>query len=111
MTGVRVYDLASRWPDSAGEPLALFEGEDPPLSAGSYVVEPGERVPAEGTTSHEGTEVSVVLSGTVVLGLASGEERTVEAESMAVIPAGVDHYSENRTDRPVELVYVVVGGL
>lgn len=108
---VRVFDLDEQWAESVGEPLALFADEDPSVQAGTYVIEPGERVPETGTTSHGGPELSVILSGEVVLGLEDGSERVVGPGTFVTIPAGVEHYSENRVDRPVELVYVVVGDL
>lgn len=112
MTRVEVYDLDELWPDSVGEPNTLYEDDDPQVQAGSYVIQPGERVPAEGTTSHDGPELSVILSGEVVLGLPDTDEELVSGSgTFAVIPAGVEHYSENRTDEPVELVYVVLGEL
>lgn len=110
--GVRVFDLDDRLAESAGDPLTLFENDEPPVQAGTYVIEPGERVPETGTTSHDGPELSVILSGEVVLGLPDDEqERVVGPGTFVTIPAGTEHYSENRTDNPVELVYTVAGNL
>lgn len=111
---VLLFDLDDLWEESTGEPKALFESADPPVQSGSYVIEPGERVPETGTTSHGGPELSVILSGEIVLGLPESDgktERTVPAGTYSVIPAGVEHYSENRGDEPVELVYTVAGEL
>jgi quercetin dioxygenase-like cupin family protein len=110
MSDVDLYDLDARWDESVGDPLTLFEQNDPPAQAGSYVIQPGERVPKEGWTSHEGTELSVILSGEVRL-VTPATERIVSENSFSVIPAGVDHYSINETDEPVRLVYTVVGEL
>lgn len=111
-SSAQIIDLDDAWPESTGEPLTLFASDDPPVQAGTYVIEPGERVPATGTTSHDGPELSVILTGEVVLGLpAEQHEYVVEAGTFVTIPAGTEHYSENRTDVPVELVYTVVGDL
>lgn len=111
---VLLFELADLWEDSTGEPNTLFESTNPAVQSGTYVIEPGERVPETGTTSHEGPELSVILSGEVVLGLPDSEgetERLVSPGTYSVIPAGVEHYSENRGDEPVNLVYTVAGEL
>ncbi|MXV64057.1 cupin domain-containing protein [Natronorubrum sp. JWXQ-INN-674] len=110
MSDVTVHRLEERWDESRDEPFALFESDDPNAEVGSYVIEPGERVPENGTTSHAGDEISVILSGEIDL-VADGERITVGPESVTVIPAGVDHYSENTTDELVRLVYAVLGDL
>jgi len=108
--GVVVRELETAWPDSHGSPLALFTSANPAVEAGSYVIEPGEPVPAEGTTSHSGPELSVILSGDLILGVPHrDQELRVGSETFTVIPAGLEHYSANRGDRPGELVYVVAG--
>lgn len=107
---IEITPLADRWADSVGEPLPLVESDDPTAEAGTYVIEPGERVPAEGTTSHEGLELSVILEGEVVLASPTMKsERRVGPGTFVKIPAGVEHYSRNDTDSPVKLVYVVLG--
>ncbi|WP_129116243.1 cupin domain-containing protein [Halegenticoccus tardaugens] len=109
---VQLYDLDDCWADSVGDPLALLASDDPQVQAGSYVIRPGERVPETGTTSHGGPELSVILSGEAILGLPdAGEEYVAGPGTFITIPAGVEHYSENRADDPVELVYTVVGDL
>ena len=111
---VEVYELDDLWEESVGDPRAMFESDDPQVQAGSYVIRPGERVPETGTTGHGGPELSVVLSGEVVLGLPNedgNEEYTVGHGTFVTIPTGTEHYSESRTDDSVELVYTVVGDL
>lgn len=110
MDGVTITQLSEVWAESRDGPLALFEREEPPVEAGSYVIEPGERVPETGTTSHEGDELSVVLSGRLEL-VVDGERATVGPETMTTIPAGTPHFSENTGDEPARLVYVVLGEL
>lgn len=110
MSEVTVHRLEDIWDESHDEPFALFESDEPNVEAGSYVIEPGERVPENETTSHAGDEISVILSGEIEL-VVDGEYTTVGPESVTVIPAGVDHYSKNATDEPVRLVYTVLGDL
>lgn len=107
---VELTTLEDVWDDSTGSPLTLFESTNPESEAGSYVIQPGERVPEEGWTSHEGDELSVILEGEVTLVTPDGEY-TVSAGTFSVIPAGVKHYSVNETDEPTKLVYTAVGGL
>lgn len=108
--GVTLTDLDAVWDDSTGSPLTLFESESPAAEAGSYVIRPGERVPEDGWTSHEGAELSVILEGEVTL-VTRETEYTVSAGTLSVIPAGVDHYSVNGTDSPTKLLYTAIGGL
>ena len=110
MADTTVYQLPDLWEKSRGDPLTLFESAKPSAQAGSYVIEPGARVPERGTTSHDGDELSVVLSGSVEL-VVDGEEKTVGPETLTVIPANTPHYSENRGVEPVRLVYVILGEL
>jgi oxalate decarboxylase/phosphoglucose isomerase-like protein (cupin superfamily) len=111
---VDVYQLDELWEQSTGDPLTLFSGDDPPVDSGTYVIQPGERVPETGTTSHGGPEISVILEGEAVLGLpGAGSEREMSIGPMTitVIPAGVEHYSENPGDEPVKLAYTIAGDL
>lgn len=108
--GVELTDLETVWEDSTGSPLTLFEASAPDAEAGSYVIQPGERVPEDGWTSHEGDELSVLLEGEVTL-VTRDAEHTVSAGTLSVIPAGVEHYSINETDSPTKLVYTAIGGL
>ena len=110
MGRVTITQLSDVWAQSRDAPLSLFESEEPVVEAGSYVIEPGERVPEAGTTSHEGDELSVILSGRLDL-VVDGERSTVGPETMTVIPGGTPHFSENTGDEPARLVYVVLGEL
>lgn len=107
---VELTDLETVWAESTGSPLTLFESDDPEFETGSYVIQPGERVPEEGWTSHDGDELSVVLDGEVTL-VTRDAEYTVPAGTLSVIPSGVEHYSRNESDSPTKLVYTAVGGL
>lgn len=107
---VELTDLDSVWAESTGSPHALFESGDPKSEAGTFVIQPGERVPEEGWTSHEGDELSIILDGEVTL-VTRTDEYTVSEGTFCVIPSGVDHYSVNETDEPTKLVYTAIGGL
>lgn len=107
MTDIQIHDLESNWSESTDEPLSLYESNDPQAETGSFVIEPGERVPEEGTTSHEGDEISVILSGE--LEVVTEESNTVGEGTLSIIPARVEHYSVNHGDQPVKLVYTILG--
>lgn len=94
--------------------MPLFSQENPQNESGTYVIKLGKRVPASGTASHEGLELSVILSGEVVLGTPRTDdatERVIPAETLSMIPVHIEHYSENRGEVPVEFVYTVIGKL
>ncbi|WP_049915640.1 cupin domain-containing protein [Haloferax mucosum] len=110
MSEIELAELANVWQGSTGSPRTLFETDDPASQTGSYVLQPDERVPAEGWTSHEGDEISVILDGEIELVIPEGRH-TVSAGTLSVIPSGVEHYSVNDTDGPVRLIYTVLGGL
>lgn len=110
VVSIERYDLDDLWDDSTGEPLELFVDDRPEVHAGSYVIRPEERIPEEGTTSHGGHEISVILSGEVVVGTGAGEH-LVGPGTLVVIPAGTEHYSENPGEGAVKLVYTVLGEL
>ncbi len=107
MDPVTIHDLVDLWPDSHGEPYTLIEQDDPTGQVGSYVIEPGERVPPSGTTSHEGAEISVILEGE--LKLVTDEEYRLGAGSVVILQPGVEHWSENVGDEPARLIYTILG--
>lgn len=109
MTDIQLHDLDSNWSKSTDDPLSLYESNNPQAETGIFVIEPGERVPEEGTTSHGGDEISVILSGEIEV--VTEESYTVGEGTLSVIPAGVEHYSVNHGDKPVELVYTILGEL
>lgn len=108
MNDVTVYQLEDVWGESYDEPFTFFESDDPNAEVGSFVVEPGERVPETGAASHDGDEITVVLAGEIDLVVAS-ERATVDPETVTVIPEGTPHYGENTGDEPVRLVYTILG--
>ena len=110
MSDVRILPLADRWPDSTDAPNPVVEQDDPQGQVGTYVIEPGERVPETGMTAHEGTEISVILEGESKL-VANGEEYTIGPNSLVVLEPGVEHYTVNTGSDPTRLVYTILGGL
>ncbi|KZN23066.1 cupin [Haladaptatus sp. R4] len=110
MSDIELTNLDDVWDESTGTPLTLFETTDPKSQTGSYVIQPGERAPEEGWTSHESDEISVILDGEITLTTTEGEY-TVGSGTLSVISAGTKHYSVNETDMPVKLVYTTLGGL
>lgn len=109
MSSVSIQDLAELWPSSHEAPNSIIHQDDPPGEAGTYVIEPGERVPESGYTAHAGTEVSIILEGE--LRLVTDETYHVGPDSLVVIPAGTEHYSENHGESDARLVYVILGEL
>lgn len=69
-----------------------------------FTILPGGRIPAHRhpTIEHE----QYVLKGSMSLGLGE-EEREVSAGEAVLIPAGVVHWYENRTNAPVEFLCVI----
>ncbi|MDW7967126.1 MAG: cupin domain-containing protein [Thermoanaerobaculum sp.] len=69
-----------------------------------FFLAPGGRIPAH---SHPDLEhEQVVLRGEMVIGL-DGQEHTVRAGDAVFIPAGCQHWYENRSSEPVEFLCVV----
>lgn len=104
-----VQPLETVWRDSTDDPLSVYKQDDPPAQTGTFVIRPEERVPATGTTTHDGLEISVVLEGELTL--VTERSYHVTAPSLVVIPAGVAHYSRNDGDEPVRLTYAIFGEL
>lgn len=91
------FELDDRlWADSWGKVLTLISKEDcRELIAGIVTFKPGQRVPQEGFTSHEGAELSLLLSGELVIGTEDGE-RVAKSGELILIERGALHYTENR---------------
>lgn len=107
---VELTSLDSVWEDSTDHPLSLFKTDDPPGEAGSFVIRSEERVPEQGWTSHRGDELSLILEGELTL-VTREDEYILSDRTLSLIPSGVDHYSVNKTEDPVKLVYFAVGNL
>lgn len=105
---MKAIKLESRlWADSAGKALTLISAKDcRELVAGICAFKPGQRLPQEGFTSHKGAELSLMLSGELVLGTEEGE-RVVKSGELILIEPGTRHYSENRGRTEARVVWVI----
>lgn len=68
---------------------------------------PGERVPREGTGSHEEDEYSFFISGEVDT-YCDGKHIVVKKGDATLIPAGQEHWAINNTNEPCVLVCFMV---
>lgn len=69
-----------------------------------FVIDPGGRIPCH---RHDRIEhEQVVLEGEMVIGL-DDREHTVKNGDCVLIPAGVAHWYENRSDKPTVFLCVV----
>jgi len=101
------FVLDNLWADSWGRVVTLISKEDcQELIAGIATFRPGQRVPEEGFTSHEGAELSLLVSGELVIGTEDGE-RMVKSGELVLIEQGVSHYSENRAHVEAKVVWVI----
>lgn len=87
--------------------LEYLAGEVGGVVFGSARFEPGQRLPASGTGSHAGDEVSYIISGRL-RGESGGEPFEIAAGEMSLIPAGEEHWAQAGPE-PVEIIYVMVG--
>jgi len=90
-----------------GASMKVLLGEEsgvPNFITRLFSLEAGGRIPCHrhDTIEHE----QLVISGTMIIGL-SGREIEVTAGDGIFIPAGVDHWYENRKTDPVQFVCVV----
>lgn len=77
------------------------------LDFGVAKVAPGDRLPKEGYTSHEGHEYSFILSGELS-GESGGEAFHIKAGELSYIPLGEEHYCQNDGEEEVEIFFVMV---
>ncbi len=97
----------SLWAGSVGKAITLVSAEDcRELMAGICTFKPGQRLPEEGFTSHEGAELSLMLSGELILGTEEGE-RVVKSGELILLEPGTRHYSENRSRAEARVIWVI----
>jgi quercetin dioxygenase-like cupin family protein len=89
-----------------GEICKLFESS-PEIAAGVFIFQPGKRVPQEGFSAHDGTEISIVLSGEMLLGFEHDRKQTVKEGDVVIIPKGVPHYSQNVSEREAKIFWTI----
>jgi quercetin dioxygenase-like cupin family protein len=72
--------------------LELRVGVHAALQVGSVRLEPGQRVPDEGTSQHPVDEVSLVVKGSLTA-TSGGETCELVAGDVSLIPAGEPHWA------------------
>src|SRR5699024_11702658 len=99
--------------ESIGMPMyemkKLFnkQGNYTEMSMSVISLTPGERVPAEGMSSHEEDEYSFFMSGEVET-YCDGEYTVVKKGDATLIPAGEEHWAINNGTEPCVLVCFMV---
>ncbi len=96
------------WASSSGRVSVLVnESMSKLMMAGIVVVNPGQRLPAEGYSLHESSdELSYVVEGEIVFGTESGE-RLLRAGDLFFNPRGTRHYVRNDGDKPCRVIWVL----
>lgn len=77
------------------------------LKFGYVTIPVGERLPPEGTTSHQEHEYSYIIKGELI-GESAGKPYEIKAGEASYIPAGEPHWCINKGDTPCELVYALL---
>ena len=94
-------------PRCRGASLKILLGPEsgvPNFITRQFTLEPGGRIPCH---RHDHIEhEQVILEGRMVIGLATREVEVVPGDSV-FIPAGIDHWYENRGYNPVRFLCVV----
>jgi len=104
---IQVISLEEAFAEAdAGQLQTLFELA-PDVVAGVFVFRPGQRTPEEGFSAHDGTEISIVLSGEVQLVLKDGQEHHVRAGDIVMIPKGIPHYSRNNGEAEARIFWTL----
>lgn len=84
-----------------------LKGSFEDISLTEVILLPGQRVPKEGTGSHEEDEYSIFLEGEVYT--ESGDYKGIcQKGDATLIPKGEAHWSENRTDKACRLICLLV---
>lgn len=87
--------------------LFHLEGSYQDIKLSAITLLPGQRVPKTGTGVHKEDEYSFFISGEVYT--ESGDFRgTCGPGDATLIPRGEEHWCENRTDKPCQLVCMLV---
>lgn len=78
------------------------------FKVGKAIMKPGARIPEEGTTSHNGEEISYVVRGRVSIHTDDGQINGLVRGDMSVLPKSKAHWSVNDGDTECELFWVLV---
>jgi quercetin dioxygenase-like cupin family protein len=77
------------------------------LNMGILVLEPGQRIPEEGSSTHEkNADFLLVAQGEVTIGVGDYRE-VVKQGNAVVVPKGTAHYAKNHTKKRAKIVWVV----
>lgn len=94
---------------TTNELTTLFEHQSKRIdySFGTVIIQPGERVPAEGFSNHKEDEYSIIIEGNIE-GESGGKPFKVNASEATLIPAGEKHWAINNGDEPCKIVWTLV---
>lgn len=82
-------------------------GEFQDVTLSLISIEPGQRVPAQGSGCHDADEYSYFLDGEVY-SVSGDDVGMVGKGSATLIPRGEQHWCENRSDKPCTLICMMV---
>ncbi|KIL74811.1 cupin domain-containing protein [Bacillus badius] len=82
-----------------------FQGAE--VQFGFVSIPAGERLPKEGTGSHEEHEYSYIIRGALA-GESGGKPYKINAGEASYIPAGEHHWCVNEGDSDCELIYALI---
>lgn len=89
--------------------LTLFDNRSDKVDVkfGTVTIQPGERVPVKGFSSHRETEYSFILKGEVE-GESGGTPFKVSTSDATLFPPGEKHWTINSSNEPCEIVWMLV---
>ncbi len=96
------------WRKSLGKVTVLAGGRsDNTLMAGLLVLEPGQRLPAEGFSRHpDSDELAYIIEGAAIFGTESGEIE-IKTSDFIFNPRGTKHYVRNDRDKPCKMIWAL----
>jgi quercetin dioxygenase-like cupin family protein len=77
------------------------------LMMGILIMEPGQRLPEEGSSTHDiNADFLLVAEGEVTIGVGDYSE-AVKQGNAVVVPRGTAHYAMNHSNKKAKMVWVV----
>ncbi|KAF9770380.1 hypothetical protein IL306_012091 [Fusarium sp. DS 682] len=109
-SGFNIFDVRQSVPINNTDSVPSFENSLPRCPPKGTLfcmtqIKPGGKAPMHRTKS---LDYAVVISGEIVLGLDSGEEKIVK-QGEVIVQQGVNHSWENRGDVTCQIIFVMVG--
>ncbi|MEM4297276.1 MAG: cupin domain-containing protein [Nitrososphaerota archaeon] len=104
---VKIFGIDEKtWRSSSGRVTVLLdESMSGRLMAGILVLEPGQRLPAEGFSQHsESDELAYVVEGSAIFGGEDGEI-LMRGSDLVFNPRGTRHYVRNAGDKPCKMIW------